>query len=106
MNVRGLLKMIQQVVGMREQSNTVQKASSEERKEERQREGQIQVATDWVLLGEEEFVRFTLGSQSYKQIWAIIFTLKCETERVSFFFNCKHMTLIKIYMKGILLLVG
>lgn len=46
MNVRGLLKMIQQVVGMREQSNTVQKASSEERKEERQREGQIQVATD------------------------------------------------------------
>lgn len=46
MNVRGLLKMIQQVVGMREQSNTVQKARSEERKDERQREGQIQVATD------------------------------------------------------------
>lgn len=46
MNVRGLLKMIQQVVGMREQSNTVQKARSEERKDEIQREGQIQVATD------------------------------------------------------------
>lgn len=38
--------MIQQVVGMREQSNTVQKARSEERKDEIQREGQIQVATD------------------------------------------------------------
>ena len=46
MNVRGLLKMIRRVVGMREQSNTVQKASSAERKEERQREGHIQVATD------------------------------------------------------------
>lgn len=46
MNVRGLLKMIQQVVGMREQSNTVQKARSKERKDEIQREGQIQVATD------------------------------------------------------------
>lgn len=72
--------MIQQVVGMREQSNTVQKARSEERKDERQREGQIQVATDWVLLCEEEFVRFTLDAQTWITNWAIIFTLKFETE--------------------------